>query len=261
MASAADIALAKVLALAAEGLPCFPCRMNKAPACPSPGFKRATRDPDQLRQLWAAWPGERIGVPMNEESGLFCLDVDSAKHPEAGQWLERHMHLMPETRVHQTESGGWHYLFQHRAGCGNTGGKIHRGIDTRGNDQGYIVWWPAHVAGNHRFAPPAPIPQWLVELVNPPATPWRRTLEHALPRTGGDPSKRLDAILVRVARARDGERNNLLFWAACRINEMIASLELDANEAGTAVEALFQIGERIGLTRREVKLTIESALK
>jgi Bifunctional DNA primase/polymerase, N-terminal len=225
------------------------------------GFKRATADADRLRQLWRAYPGARIGVPMGEASGLFCLDIDCAKHPEAGQWLEINKQRLPATRVHQTESGGWHYLFQHRAGLGNTNGQIHRGVDTRGAG-GYVIWWAVHVAGQHQLVPAAPVPDWLVNLVNPPPPPvWARPIGHALPHAAGDPRKRLVAILAKVAGARDGERNCLLFWGACRISEMISDAELGHGEIPDAIDALTKIGERLGLARRQVQDTIESGLK
>ena len=137
------MALEQALELTEQGLPCFPCKADKKPACPH-SFKQATKDADELRALWRASPGVRIGVATGEPSGLFCLDIDSAKKPEAGIWHERMMPQLPQTLLHKTESGGWHYLFQHHPGLKCTGSKIHRGIDTRG-DGGYIIWWPAHV--------------------------------------------------------------------------------------------------------------------
>ena len=111
------MALEQALELTEQGLPCFPCNAKKEPLCKH-GFKRATKDADELRQLWqGAWqPAVRIGVATGEASGLFCLDVDSGKKPEAVQWHERMLPQLPQTRLHKTESGGWHYLFQHQAG-------------------------------------------------------------------------------------------------------------------------------------------------
>ena len=77
------MALEQALELADKGLPCFPCKADKKPACHH-GFKQATKDAGGLRALWRASPGIRIGVPTGEASGLFCLDVDTARHPEAG---------------------------------------------------------------------------------------------------------------------------------------------------------------------------------
>ena len=132
-------------------MPAFPCLPDKRPATPS-GFKDATADPDELRQLWRQYPGQLVGVPTGEASGLFVVDVDSAKHEEAQDWLERHSPSIPDTRHHATKSGGVHLLFEHRPGLKNTASKLAKGVDTRG-EGGYIVWWPFHLGlgGGHYF--------------------------------------------------------------------------------------------------------------
>src|SRR5690348_5328695 len=101
----ARMALEQALELAAQGLPVFPCRADKRPACPH-GFKQATKELFHVEQLWRAYPSVRIGVPTGEASGLFVLDVDTARHPEAVQWLEHFAPHLPQTRAHKTESGG-----------------------------------------------------------------------------------------------------------------------------------------------------------
>ena len=135
--------LMKALDLAAAEIPVFPCAADKRPTC-AHGFKDATCEPEAIRALWCNHPGPLIGVPTGAASGFFVLDIDSAKHIEADEWLERHAPYFPETREHRTKSGGLHILFKHRDGLKNTASKIARGIDTRG-EGGYIIWWPAAI--------------------------------------------------------------------------------------------------------------------
>jgi hypothetical protein len=145
-------ALNNALELAAQGYPvfsarlcpdvCLKCNICKTPACPH-GFKDASSDPDQVRQLWKLYPGQAIGVPTGDASGFDVLDVDCIKHPEAANWWLSHRQYIPYTRVHQTGSGGLHVLFQH-SGLARTGnGRLGTGIDVKANG-GYIVWWPTH---------------------------------------------------------------------------------------------------------------------
>jgi hypothetical protein len=107
-------ALTEALRLCAYNTPAFPCRADKRPACPN-GFKNATADPNELRELWRQFPGSLVGVPTGEPSGIFVIDVDSARHDEANDWLEQQSPYLPETRRHDTVSGGVHLLFKH---CG-----------------------------------------------------------------------------------------------------------------------------------------------
>lgn len=255
------MALEQALELADKGLPCFPCKADKKPACHH-GFKQATKDAGGLRALWRASPGIRIGVPTGEASGLFCLDVDTARHPEAVQWHERKLSQLLQTRLHKTESGGWHYLFAHQAGLKCSTSKIERGIDTRG-DGGYIIWWPSHVVSiEHRFLPAAPVPDWLITALNPPPPPsWLSHTRQHLARPTGSASSRLEGILTRVASAREGERNAMTFWAACRIVDMIVGRELDRDDGASAFEALREIARSTGLSHFEVKRTIGSAVR
>lgn len=253
------MALEQASELADNGIPVFPCYADKRPAC-AHGFKQATSTDVEVEELWRASPGVRIGVPTGEASGLFCLDVDTARHPEAVQWHDRFAQQLPQTRRHQTESGGWHYLFQHRAGLRCSTSKIERGIDTRG-DGGYIIWWPAHVVSiEHRFMPAAPIPDWLIEALTPPPL---AVISYGpyIPSHGAPPDKRIEGIIITVASAREGERNRLTFWGACRIAEMVSTRELDAGEANNAIAALTEAASRTGLPLFEIRRTIASAMR
>ena len=132
--------LTKVLELAASGLPVFPCAANKTPMKDSGGFKDATTDPEELKALFKRYPGRLIGVPTGALSGIDALDIDSVKHPEAGDWLRLWGPI--ETRTHRTRSGGSHLLFEHEPGLVSHQSYPVPGVDVRA-DGGYVIWWPA----------------------------------------------------------------------------------------------------------------------
>lgn len=257
-ANPAAAALGDALRLAANGLPVFPCLSNKRPACPH-GFKDATADPDAIRRLWQRHPGPLIGVPTGEASGIFVVDIDSAKHPEADEWLERH-HL-PRTRRHRTQSGGLHLLFKHRAGLRNSESRLAPGVDTRG-EGGFIIWWPLALGlgADHTIAPLAEVPEWLVEALNPPSPKVIPFPSRPIP--GGAPAMaRVQGVIATVATAREGQRNAITFWAACTIRDMLAERELDAREGAQAFAVLAEASRRTGLSTPEIKRTIASATR
>jgi hypothetical protein len=101
------------MALAKQGLPCFPCRNDKRPTTPR-GFKDATREQSELREVWERYPGSLVGVPTGEISGLDVLDID----PRHGgdHWFAEHKHHLLPTRVHRTRTGGLHLYYRHESG-------------------------------------------------------------------------------------------------------------------------------------------------
>jgi hypothetical protein len=74
-----------------------------------------------------------------------------------------------------------------------------------------------------------------------------------------DPEHRLRGVLGRVAVAVEGERNNLIFWGACRIAEMVRTGAI--GDAAGAFEALNLVSLRTGLSQWEITDTIKSALR
>ncbi len=251
----AAVALEQALTLAATGIPCFPCLPSKRPACRH-GFKDATADPDELRQLWRGSLGVLVGVPTGEASGFFVLDIDSGRHPEAAAWLTRYAPRLPDTRRHHTRSGGLHLLFQHRAGLKSTASRLAHGVDTRG-DGGFIIWWPACGLDIEHRAALAPVPDWLAAALNPPPP----VLVSYNPRVDASAPGRLEGIIALVAGAREGERNQLTFWAACRIHDMLAERELDYAAGSNALAALVEAASRTGLPIIEIRRTIASAAR
>jgi hypothetical protein len=214
MTKQTDSAIDAALELAPQGIACFPVRLvhlpngdvRKLPATPH-GFKDASTDPAILRTLWRDHPGPLVGVATGTINGIDVLDID--QKPEARQWWQDNRHRIPKTRTHRTRSGGLHLLFEHASGVRSSAGRISLGVDVR-SDGGCIIWWPAAGFPVLSDAPIAPWPQWLLAQALPPKPP-----EISSAAIVSD-DKVNRGILAVVAHAREGERNRVLFWAACR---------------------------------------------
>jgi hypothetical protein len=263
-----DLQVADALRLAHYGTPSFPCREDKRPACPH-GFKDATADPERLREVWRQYPGALVGVPTGQPSGIFVVDIDSARHDEANDWLERHSPYLPETRQHATKSGGWHLLFKHRAGLKNSTSKLAKGVDTRG-EGGYIIWWPFHMGLNapHKLELPiADLPdeihEQLVERLAPAFTP-RPLINLRQPCHTPHPETiraRLEGLAARIRDAREGERNSILFWCANRVCDMAREGEIDTPATSRALYSLVTAAFQRGLSAKEIQSTVNSATR
>jgi hypothetical protein len=223
----------------------FPCRTDKSPACPH-GFHEASRDPAAIMRLWHRFPGELIGIATGTVSQIWVVDVD-VKHPEACNWWHTNHHRLLPTRTYETRSGGLHLYYRDGDGLGCSSGRICRGIDTRG-DGGYAVFWFATGLACRDHSPPAPWPDWLRDALTPPPRP--AVPSHRTRAATADTA--VAGIVRRVAEAREGERNDMLFWAACRLLERgLRPREVEALLLPTALS--------IGLPDVEARRTITSA--
>jgi hypothetical protein len=255
-------ALGSACTLGAAGYAVFPCGGDKRPIKGSHGFKEAETRREAIEDLWRRYPGVLVGVATGEPSGIAVLDVDLGKHPEAQAWFELHRDRLLPARMHRTRSNGLHLIYRHRLGLRCSAGLINRGVDIRA-DGGYIIWWPA--AGLEVLADPGilPWPQWLVPLLAPPPpapsisrralAACRHDLRPMLHRTKG--------ILRTVVEAPEGERNRILFWAACRARDMYVAGEFDHPTAMQVLDLLREAAERAGLPQREVERTITSGFQ
>ena len=260
--------LNEALRVATFGRPVFPCRLCpdaclkcdicKAPACPR-GFHRASIDAQEIRELWRKHPGQLVGVPTGQASGIFVVDIDSGRHDEATDWFERWSPYLPETRQHATGSGGWHLLLKHREGLGGSASKLARGVDTRG-DGGYIIWWPFHLGLNapHKLdLPLGELPDEIYQqLIGRPQP--RAVSPSCRPRVRQHGS-RIDGLLLHLQRSREGERNSMLFWCANRICDMAKAGEMGRSEVSGALQSLAGAAHQVGLSIREIEKTINSA--
>jgi hypothetical protein len=237
--------LAQALELIPAGYACFPCHANKLPATPH-GFLDATKDAGELLALFRRYPGPLIGVATGVASGFDVLDLD-AKHPEASSWWRDNRYRLPNTRTHRTRARGLHLLFRHAEGVRNTASRIASGVDTRG-DGGFAIWWPAAGLPVLCDAPLAFWPDWLLAAMKP-----RSERRADAPRVPDD--RTIRALVRFAATAAESQRNNRLFWTACRMSGLVASGLLTE---GAAEDLLVQAGSHAGLPEPEARPTARS---
>ena len=129
------------------------------------GFKQATSNPDAVRSLWMLAPrSPLVGVPTGSVAGFDVLDIDYRSGGK--EWEDANASRLPDTRIHQTMSGGRHYFFRHAPGVRNSASKVTLapGIDIRG-DGGYVIFPPSEGYTVINDCEPAEWPDWLLELV------------------------------------------------------------------------------------------------
>jgi hypothetical protein len=135
--------LAGALDWASKGIAVFPCGGNKAPLTKN-GFYDAETDATKVKALFDFY-GDRalmIGARMGEESGLFCMDFDLYKGDEPKEYMEKLMRegSLPDSRVHQTMSGGLHVFYYSETEWPNT--KPCAGVEVKG-EGGYVIVPPS----------------------------------------------------------------------------------------------------------------------
>jgi hypothetical protein len=232
------------------------------------GLKDATTDPKEIAAWWESNPYLNIAVVTN---GLLVLDVD----PRHGGYeslieLEEAADILPRTWCVITGSNGRHIYMALPNGTNvsNSIGKLGRGLDIR-TTGGYVVAPPSmHISGkayswleSPEDAPLAPAPAWLVDKLKPqpPAEPIAVFDSRASNSANAD--ARVTAILLKVARAAKGERNQLTFWAASRMRDLVCEGVIDHCAGMDALTQLRLAAAHAGLAPREINSTITSALR
>jgi hypothetical protein len=131
----------------------------------------------------------------------------------------------------------------------NSTSRIVRGVDTRG-DGDYFIHWPSAGLPILCDARLAEWPSWLLGKLLHKAEAQQVSCSVG-PHTLSD--GRLAGLVKLVAGAREGERNSLLFWAACRARESGRKDEFTA-------ECLALAAAHAGLPFAEARRTVRSAL-
>jgi hypothetical protein len=280
-------AVQHALAAATQGLAVFPLARSKLPALRSPhrdetgpvtgpspcrgecgrlghGVYDASSDPARVRELFAAAPWARgYGVACGRPpQHLIGLDLDRKGAADGMRDLTllaaAHDFTVPLTRTVITPSGGRHLWLSGPVGLvvSNSVRRIAPGIDVRGSG-GYLVGPGSRTrAGRYRLAPgtaylpPAPAPAGLLRLLAPPPAPPTPSAPVRIPTGAG----RSAAPLVNfVLGSVQGERNERLYWAACRAYE--------TGHGEVVADALVDAALRIGLPEREARATVHSAAR
>lgn len=246
------------LAIAATGVPVFPCGPDKAPRVAG-GFKAATTDPDEIRRM--PWSDDSmIGAVVLE--GQIVIDIDPRNGGMQTIALLTSTHdPLPPTRTVKTKSGGWHRYYwvpkgvQYRSTLGP-------GVDVKQHGKGYVIVPPS--AGYTYVTPGDTVdaPEWLLAELE---IQERDTARHE----ASDPKfmerfeegtayglAALQRQLGKLATAQAGERNNTLNAVTFSLAQLVAGGEL----AATATEKrLYDVAQLIGLEPEETEKTIRSA--
>jgi Bifunctional DNA primase/polymerase, N-terminal len=238
----------RALACAAHGWPVFPCQPGEKIPATRHGFLDATTDPDQITWWWQRQPGANLAIATGHP-GPDVLDVD--QHGKAGNGFAAFNQLKRAGLIDgagtlvATPSGGLHAYF---TGSGQHCGKLprhHLDFKARG---GYILAPPSQVDSrsyqviSHRGQPGGLDWATVTGLLEP--------ARHAAAQPTRPQGGSLGHLAVWVERQHEGNRNDGLFWAACR-----------AAEAGdeTILAELAAAARSAGLTDREITATITSA--
>lgn len=240
--------------------PVFPCKVGGKTPLTEHGFKDATTREQQIAAWWSRWPNANVGIATGPASGLLVVDLDGEEGPASWAALEA-THGVTVT-LEQITGGGRHLVFAYpaEAALGNSSGRLGPGIDTRGRG-GYILAAPSLHPSGRRYAwrddsrAPAPCPVWLVELLKPPPRPAPAGRPAWQPGDDQRQLARFRGLLDVMAAARPRQRNDKLYWCACRLADLLAE------GAPTAwIELLVEAGVATGLGEAEVRKTIKSGL-
>jgi hypothetical protein len=240
----------RALAYAAHGWPVFPCRPGSKQPATRHGFQDATTDPGKISWWWKRDPAANVAIATGAP-GPDVLDVD--QHGTAGSGypalsrLKTAGLLDTAGAIVKTPSGGLHVYFN---GSDQPNGRLpRRHLDLRARG-GYVLAPPSAVGGKpyqlQQDAPASGGLDWseAVRLLEPS----RAAAGHHADHSAGDLS-RLIAWTAALG-PESHNRNDGLFWAACRVAEA-------GNEAVLAELAV--AARATGLGDREIHRTIESA--
>jgi len=253
-------------ALAAAGVPVFPCIVGGKRPLTAHGFLDATTDLERLASWWRATPRANIGMPTGATSGLDVVDVD-VRGSETGfpaiQAARRAGLVDGFAWMVRTPSGGLHAYYPHLAGTEQRSWSSPTAhVDFRG-DGGYVVVPPSVVrrdGGTVAYAlsavaqdRPRPLDaDALHTFVDPGYGAVRGAPAVDIP----DPQRHTDptAIANWLRTVPEGGRNYALFWAARQMRDAQFDHASTLGALGPAAQAA-------GLAPSEIAATVRSTFR
>ncbi len=223
------------------------------------GHHDASRDPRQVARWWRHWPTANIGVVVPDR--VLVLDVDPRNGGDVAALGD-----LPATRrcLSGRGDGGVHLYFIRPLGA-LTRTRLPVGVDVKVS--GYVVAPPSlHPATGHPYRwvdsehPISPLPEHLRDLLTAPGTTLRASLSHDRGSGGVSTPRDVRAALARlvmvVLDADEGNRNLVLFWAACRAVEYVRAGRVHGDDVRSL---LYDAGRGAGLDHGETRTTVASA--
>jgi hypothetical protein len=211
-------------------------------------------DDEETIACWARdYPKANIGVACGQPSGVVVIDLDPRNGSDASiAKLASRKQTFTPTVTARTASGGTHLYYAFEPALKNSKSVLAPGIDVK-TTGGYVVAPPSVLIGNKGYTwERSPLgdcfprlPRWALEALKPKPKPVIAFNRETAP-----------ADVVRLAdfvsQSGKGERNNRLFWAACRAAET-------GSLSPSAEASLLSAAQSAGLPRMEAEKTIESA--
>ena len=207
---------------------------TKVPFAGSHAYLDATTDPAELDKLAARFRGAKlVAVATGAISGIDILDIDPRNAGD--RWLFEHHDQLPQTRIHETRGGGWHFIFKHSIGLHNSN-KVAPGVEFLSNGR-WAVWWPEHAGRVLCEGPVAVLPGWLHEVFSEGMVPnvshrgeVRPLMSNQCVATGSV-VVRSKYLLLKLEQSPVGNRHKMLHWTACRFGNIIGEGKIRTNVA------------------------------
>jgi hypothetical protein len=213
--------------------------------------KNASNDCEIIASWWQQAPTANIGLAIPK--GVFVVDLDGEQAYR--DWVNmcgRHGEPPPTLTV---ITGRDKHLYFRSSVEVNSASRLGPGINTRGPG-GYTIAPPSvHPSGavyllDRRCLEVAEAPRWLVDMALPEVeVPPPRQTPLVVDRHH---KAAIDGILLRLMRARAGERNALTFWAACKFRD-------HGVPCRAAIGLIAAAASHVGLPPRETESTVRSA--
>ena len=209
-------------------------------------FAHYTNNLGKIAAWWTQSPNANIGA--RPFKNFIVIDIDP-RNGGNDTWEQLNDgHELPRTLSTRTGSGGLHYWFK-LPRIGDIRKTAGDGIDLQTERKQVVMPGSVHPETGqlyliHQWVPPADVPvlpAWLNRAVYAPPAPGRNPVVYSR-------SKRGDGLINAVIQAGEGERNNLLNWAAFEAGKQ--HLDIAEQQLEAAVST--------GLTELSAQATIRS---